>query len=66
MTYIPDAYDQWRSYEARLQQELERCPRCDLCDEYIQDETLYVIHDTVVCEGCLTREFKRSADDYRD
>jgi soluble lytic murein transglycosylase-like protein len=51
-------------HDAEQQKELEKCPKCSMCDEYIQDDFLYEINDEVICEECLNDNFRKSVEDY--
>lgn len=61
---IPDNYSQWESYDREQTQQLERQPRCSICEQHIQEDFLYVINDEPVCEECLERDFRRCVEDY--
>lgn len=43
---------------------LEKCPKCSMCDEHIQDDFLYEINDEVICEECLNENFRKNVEDY--
>ena len=51
-------------YDMERQKELDKLPKCDICGEPIQDEDLYDLDGTLVCEECLNREYKKPVDDY--
>ena len=51
-------------YDAEQQKQLEKCPKCSMCDEHIQDEHYYEINDEVICEECLNDNFRKSVEDY--
>lgn len=59
-----DNYGLWERHEAEQQRQLEKCPKCDYCGEYIQDEHLYDLDGTLVCEDCMKSNFKKSTEDY--
>ena len=61
---IPDNYSQWERHEAEREALLEKFPVCEICDEPIQDEHLYLINDEFVCQECLEREFQKQTEDY--
>ena len=50
-------------HDAEQQKELEKCPKCSMCDEYIQDDFLYEINDEVICEECLNDNFRKQVED---
>ena len=37
---------------------LQKCPKCSVCDEHIQEEEAYYIHDVWICEACM-ENFKK-------
>lgn len=55
--------DQMR-YDAEQQKELEKCPKCSICCEYIQDDYLYEINDELICEECINDNFRKNVEDY--
>ena len=62
----PDNYDIWEAHERELEKRLERLPVCDVCNQPIQDEHLYLINDEFICPECLERDFRKDVDDYVD
>lgn len=64
MSYIPDNYDLFRRHDAEQEKELDKLPRCDYCDEPIQDDFYFLINDEVICESCLNRFFRKDVSDY--
>lgn len=59
-----DPVSDFNRYDAMQQRELERCPKCDYCDEHITADNYYDLDGDIVCEDCLDRYFKRFTDDY--
>ena len=59
---VPDNYDQWLSHEADQERRLAELPRCDICDEPIQDDHYYLINGDNVCPDCLENQFRRDVD----
>ena len=51
-------------YDAERQKEIDKLPKCDVCGNPIQDEDLYDLDGTLVCEECLNAEYRKSVDDY--
>lgn len=51
-------------YDMERQKELDKLPKCDICGEPIQDEFLYDLDGTLVCEECLNNEYRKPVDDY--
>lgn len=64
MPYIPDVLDLWAEQQAKKDRELERLPRCAICDEPIQEDFLYEINDETICKACLDREYRKPVEDY--
>ena len=63
MSYLPDNYDLFVTHDAEQQRKLDRLPKCDICQEPIQDDYCYVIDDEIFCEHCLNECFKTSIED---
>ena len=63
MTYVPDAYEQWKKHDAEMEEALMKLPICSVCGEPIQTEYLYEIDDECICEDCM-REHRRCVTDY--
>ena len=61
---IPDNYDQWLAHERQQERQLAQLPKCDYCNQPIQDEHLFDINGDVMCEKCLIREFRKDVEDY--
>ena len=51
-------------YDTEQEKQLEKCPKCSMCDEYIQDDFLYEINDELICEECLKDNFRKPVEDY--
>lgn len=68
MSFSPtnDPIADFHRYDAQQQREVERCPKCDYCDEHITVETYYDLDGDIVCEDCLDRHFKKRVEDYID
>lgn len=62
--YCPDNYDLYRQHEAEQEAWLEKRPKCSVCGEHIQDDTLYDIDGGLYCERCLNNEFMHSTETY--
>lgn len=62
--YTDDPIADFHRHDAEQQEALEKCPKCSMCDEYIQDDYLYEINDEVVCEECLKDNFRKNVEDY--
>lgn len=57
------AMDEMR-YTQEKEDELERYPKCDCCDEIIQDEHFFIIDGEYICQNCLEEYFKVRTEDY--
>ena len=51
-------------YDMERQKELDKLPKCDICGEPIQDDFLYDLDGTLVCDECLKTEYRKPVDDY--
>jgi formylmethanofuran dehydrogenase subunit E len=60
---IPDNYDQWNRHERDQEKRLAERPRCDICDQPIQDDHFYLINGDNVCPVCLNDEFRKEIED---
>lgn len=49
-------------YDAEQQKQLDRLPKCDICDHPIQDDHYYQINGDNVCPDCLDNEFRKDVD----
>lgn len=56
---IPDNYDLWEAHEAEQEKWLGKMPKCDYCNDPIQDDFYYEINGEVICECCLDRFFRK-------
>lgn len=64
--YIPDYTEQFDAYEARLERESRRYPKCDCCEEPILGDFLYDLGKEILCENCMKDNYRKSTDDYLD
>lgn len=64
MLYTDNPVRDAMNYDMERQKELDSLPKCDICGQPIQDEDLYDLDGTLVCEECLNREYKKPVDDY--
>lgn len=53
-------------YDAEQQKQLEKCPKCSMCDEYIQSDHFYEINDEVICEECINDNFRKNTEDFME
>ena len=57
---VQDNYDRWKQYDSEQQERLEELPRCECCEEYIQDEFAYRIGNELICHECLDLNYKEA------
>lgn len=55
---IPDNYDAWVQHQGRLDRELERRPKCSLCEEPIQEEQAFEHNGVWICSDCIALHTK--------
>ena len=64
MSYIlRDNYDCWVAHDAEQQRQLDRLPKCDICDEAVQDEYCFQIEGTIICVHCMNEYFRKDVED---
>lgn len=49
-------FDRWEEEKERA---IAKLPRCDYCNEPIQDDYCYDLDGEVICEDCLNRHFRK-------
>ena len=59
-----DYNDLFDAHERQKYDWLKRQPKCTVCDEHIQDEHAYNINGDLICEQCMTDNFRVSTDDF--
>lgn len=59
-----DNYRLWENYEATLEADAERFPKCAQCGEPIYDEDLWEIGGSQYCCECADYLFRRSVRNY--
>lgn len=42
---------------------LMRRPKCDYCEEHIQDDTYFEINDEKICKECMNFYFRKYVED---
>ena len=62
MFYTNDPLNDFRRHDAEQQNELDRLPKCDICDRPIQDDHYYQINGDNVCPECLDNHFRKDVD----
>lgn len=50
---IPDNYDLFLAHDKQVYELMKQRPKCDICDEPIQEDYCYEINGELVCEKCL-------------
>lgn len=57
MSYVPDNYDAFRDYDARMEREERewraKAPKCEKCKRPIMADDCWVIGNEVYCEECI-------------
>ena len=61
--YIPDYAEQHEDYEAQLEREAEKLPKCDCCGERITTDKFYNIEGTYICKVCI-EDYEVETEDY--
>ena len=51
-------------YAEEQQRTLSRLPTCDVCGRHIQDDYLFDVDGSILCETCMEKLFKREVDRY--
>lgn len=66
MFYTDDPIADYDNYSRKLEEELEKLPRCVYCEEPIQDEYCYYLEGGLWCEECLKEQFRKPVEHYMD
>lgn len=66
MCYSDDPIADFDRWEDKRQEEEDRLPVCEICGEPIQDDFLYDIEGTLICEECLNSEYRKPVEDYME
>lgn len=59
-----DNYDLFIKHDRDQQRWLDSLPKCDHCNEPIQDEDLFDVEGTLYHMECAEQEFKKKTEDY--
>jgi formylmethanofuran dehydrogenase subunit E len=59
-----DPLDDFAAYDAHVSAELAKLPRCEYCDEPIQDDYLCDIDGTICCMECFSENYIRATENY--
>ena len=57
-----DNYQLWVMHEMEQEDALEKCPVCDCCGEYIQDDWFYKIEGEILCLDCLNENYRHRVE----
>jgi hypothetical protein len=55
-----DNYERWERHNDEQERLLEQLPKCDYCEEPIQDEYAYRIDNELICQECLELNYKEA------
>lgn len=64
MFFTDDPVKDYDRYAEEQDKQLQKLPKCSICDEHIQDDYFYEINDEVVCEECIKDNFRKNVEDY--
>lgn len=59
-----EPYQMWDLKCADEERELQKYPKCDICDEYITDDYLIEFNGDLICESCLVQHYRKPVEDY--
>ena len=62
MIFTDDPIADFERHDAEQQAELDKLPRCSICDVPIQDDYYYEINDECICEDCLNDNFRKDVE----
>jgi hypothetical protein len=64
MFYTDDPVKDHDRYQEEKDNQLQKFPKCSICDYHIQDDYLYEINDELICEECIKDNFRKNVEDY--
>lgn len=64
LLYTSDPVADFARHDREQAKREKQLPKCDYCNQPIQDEHLFDIGGDVMCEKCLIREFRKDVEDY--
>ena len=64
MFYTDDPIADYDNYSRELEEELNKLPICECCEEPIQDEYCYDLGGELHCEECFKKQFRRPVENY--
>ena len=63
---VPDNYDLWKRHDAKQEEQLDKLPKCECCEEPIQDYYCFEIFNELLCEDCMIDKYRVETDDFID
>ena len=63
---VPDNYDRWEQHDAEQQAELNKLPKCERCEEPIQDYYCFEIDNALYCDKCMKDLYRVKTDEFID
>lgn len=57
-----DPDDDFNRLDQKQAKQLAQLPKCDICDQPIQDDHFYLINGDNVCPECLNNEFRKEIE----
>jgi formylmethanofuran dehydrogenase subunit E len=60
--YSDNPLSDFHRYDADIEREREKLPKCSECDNPIQDEHCYLINDEPICEDCLKSHYRKRTE----
>ena len=64
MFFTDDPVKDHDRYQEEQDKQLQKLPKCSICAEHIQDETLCDIEGTIYCMECFKDNFIKNVEDY--
>ena len=61
-----DPLEDFNRKDAEYAEELEKLPTCEYCGHKIEDEYLFDVEGTIICEECMKKHFRKSVEFYVD
>lgn len=62
MFYSDNPLMDFEHHDREQAKRLAELPKCDICDQPIQDDHYYLINGDNVCSECLENEFRKDVD----
>lgn len=59
MLYSDDPLMDFEHHDREQAKRLAKLPKCDYCEDPVQDDFYYEINGEVICECCLDRFFRK-------